>query len=68
MRIKNFWLGLLVLLALVPACARAPAQVNVALDQTFALAIGQSATVQGQDLKILFKGVVSDSRCPQGAT
>jgi hypothetical protein len=34
----------------------------------FVLSVGQSASVAGDDLQIQFVEVVSDSRCPQGAT
>ena len=34
------------------------------LDEEFALAIGQQATISGQDMEIKFKDVTGDSRCP----
>lgn len=49
---------------LASACRSERQPVRVQLGETFALAIGQSAEVQGRDLGVTFKDVISDSRCP----
>ncbi len=36
--------------------------------QEFSLSIGQTATIEGENLHIRFEEVVEDSRCPTGAT
>jgi murein endopeptidase len=41
---------------------------EVNLDTEFTLAVGQTATVAGENLGTKFVEVVSDSRCPKGAT
>lgn len=59
----------IVVSVLVPlaGCAE-PAPTEVNLDTEFTLAVGQSVTVAGEGLSIEFVEVVSDSRCPKGAT
>ncbi len=59
-----FWILLLVLLILV-GCG-APADIYANPGVTFTLAIGQSASVNGEDLEIRFVSVVGDSRCAAG--
>ena len=34
----------------------------------FSLNIGQSTSVEGENLQIKFLGIIGDSRCPKGAT
>ena len=46
------------LLFISPACG-----LKAKLGQEFSLAIGQSATITGENLKITFKEVLEDSRC-----
>lgn len=57
-------------LIVVPGCARGeqPGMKEVRLDEEFVLSVGQSAVVEGEDLQITFTEVLSDSRCPEGAT
>ncbi|OGO37514.1 MAG: hypothetical protein A2147_03110 [Chloroflexi bacterium RBG_16_57_8] len=50
--------GLLVL----AGCAPQPAETVVGLGQEFTLAIGQAASIAGEQLKIRFVDVISDSR------
>lgn len=58
--------GLVALLA-VPGCS-GPATIEALPDIEFTLTPGQTAEVAGEDLSITFVEVVSDSRCPKGAT
>jgi len=46
------------------ACSQTAAN----LGQEFSLNIGQSASIQGEELQIKFLNVIGDSRCPIGAT
>ena len=67
---RKYFPCLLVLVALIlflPGCATRPPEIQASLDQEFSLAVNQSATVTGENLKIRFKDVVTDSRCPTGA-
>lgn len=67
---RKYVLGLSVaILVLVPlsGCTK-PAVDEVSLDKEFTLSVGQSVSVKGEDLTITFVEVVSDSRCPTGAT
>jgi hypothetical protein len=41
--------------------------INATLGEEIALALGQSASISGEDLEVRFVEVVSDSRCPEGA-
>ena len=45
-----------------------PNEVEASLGQEFTLSIGQSASLSGENLTIKFVKVISDSRCPTGAT
>lgn len=40
---------------------------SVKLGEEFALKLGNHATLQGMDLTIVFRDVIEDSRCPEGA-
>lgn len=67
---RKYVLGLSVaILVLVPlsGCTK-PAVDEVSLDKQFTISVGQSVSVKGEDLTISFVEVVSDSRCPTGAT
>lgn len=41
--------------------------VQVALNEEFVLAMGETAEVVSEDMRVTFAEVVSDSRCPEGA-
>ena len=60
--------GLLFLLLFLMSCAGTPGQVKAGLGQQFSLAINQTATVSGENLKIKFLDVTGESRCPTGVT
>jgi len=67
MRKYAFWLlaSILLLSIVASACAR-PARIQANAGQEFTLYMGQTATINGEDLEIRFAEVISDSRCPQG--
>ena len=71
MKLRNAFLAIvaaIVLSALVlPGCTK-PTGTEAGLGKEFSLSIGQSATVTGENLSVKFIEVVSDSRCPTGAT
>ena len=57
-----------VLLVLV-GCAGTPGRTTtVPLGQAVSLSPGQSAEIVGENLRLTFLNVVTDSRCPTGAT
>jgi hypothetical protein len=58
-------LAILVLLASAAGC-RAP--ISGTVGQPVALPVGQVATYDSIDLDLAFRRVVTDSRCPRGAT
>ena len=60
------WIAISLLLVL-SGCAK-PAGKEVNLDKEFTLSVGQIAAVVGENLTIKFVEVISDSRCPKGAT
>ncbi len=62
------WLSIAVSVLVPLSGCTQPAVDEVSLDTEFTLAVGQTATVAGEDLSIEFVEVVSDSRCPKGAT
>jgi len=62
------WLSITVALLVPLAGCSEPAADEVSLDTEFTLAVGQSVVVAGENLSIEFVEVVSDSRCPKGAT
>ncbi len=43
-----------------------PGEIKASLGQEFTLAVGQTATISGEDLKLKFDSVTADSRCPKG--
>lgn len=47
-----------------PSAERNPTRIEAAADEEFRLAIGETAAVTGTDLRITFRAVVNDSRCP----
>jgi hypothetical protein len=57
-----------VLALLVTGCAGGDDTVEVNLGQEFSLAIGERASISGEDLEIEFLDVLEDSRCPRDAT
>jgi hypothetical protein len=68
--VRKYVLGLSVaILVLIPlsGCTK-PVVDEVSLDKEFTISVGQSVSVKGEDLTITFVEVVSDSRCPTGAT
>ncbi len=69
MNMKKY--GLYVLAFVVIAsllCSFIACGVKSSLGQEFSLAIGQSATITGENLKITFKEVLEDSRCARDVT
>ncbi len=63
-----FWIcPALAIFIILAGCAQ-PAAAEVALNRQFTLSPGQSVTIVGENLSIKFVEVVSDSRCPKGAT
>lgn len=69
MRKFLLWMGLVFtgLVLFLTGCTGG-AQIKAALGQEFALAIGQTAEITGESLKIKFLEVVEDSRCPMNVT
>jgi hypothetical protein len=65
----NAKLLILAALCLLPAtaCQDSPSEPTVPLDQQVTLAPGQTASVVGASLKVLFVRVSGDSRCPGDA-
>ncbi len=61
-------LAVLLLLLLLAACGGGPGEVKANLGQEFSLSIGQTASIQGEDLRLKFLEVVNDSRCPSDVT
>jgi hypothetical protein len=60
-------LAVLLTLLLLAACGGA-GEVKADLGQEFSLSIGQTASIQGEDLQLKFLEVVNDSRCPSDVT
>lgn len=62
------WLaGLLALSLLLVSCSGALGQIKARLGKEFQLAIGQTAVISGENLKIKLLDVTGESRCPTGA-
>jgi hypothetical protein len=59
--------ALIALAFILSGCPAASNDVKAELGHEFTLPVGQTAVVEGQDLELLFKTVLSDNRCPQGA-
>ena len=53
---------------LVAGCTTPATQITAKLGEQFSIAVGQSASIAGEKLRIKFIEVVADSRCPTGAT
>lgn len=68
MRKYLLWLSVAILVLIPLSGCTKPAVDEVSLDKEFTLSVGQSVSVRGEDLTITFVEVVSDSRCPTGAT
>jgi len=68
--LKRYILIALLALSLLwsAGCTNQPEEIAVDLGQHSSLAIGQRASIKGEELKIEFVEVVADSRCPTGAT
>ncbi len=57
----------LTIFIILAGCAQ-PTAAEVGLNKQFTLSPGQSATITGEGLSIKFVELLSDSRCPKGAT
>lgn len=69
MRRYVVWLSIAISVFIAASgCSEPEGNIVVGLDEEFVLSVGQSATLTGEDLTIEFVEVVSDSRCPSGAT
>ena len=67
----RFWVAVvpaLLVAAFLAACRPVPSDTAVHLNEEFSLSVGQSASVEGEDLRVEFLEVVADSRCPKGVT
>jgi hypothetical protein len=68
----SFWVpvifSVLLVTALIATAACAPESDNktVSLGDSFSLAVGQTASIDGEDLAIKFIDIIADSRCPSG--
>lgn len=60
------WMAISILLVL-SGCSK-PAGKEVDLGKEFTLSVGQRAAIAGENLSIKFVEVISDSRCPRGAS
>jgi hypothetical protein len=54
----------MVLIALA-GCSNNQVAVTVGLGEVFTIGVGQSARITGEDMTMIFNGVIGDSRCPQ---
>ena len=62
------WFGLLTVMLMVLSGCGQPATNEVNLGQEVTLSSGQSVAVAGENLTLKFVEIISDSRCPKGAT
>ena len=63
------WLSIITILILpLAACGKTSTEVYADLGEEFSLSMGQSATIEGQVLRITFEDVIEDSRCPSDVT
>ena len=66
----SFWVPVILSVLMVAAfiaIATCPPKINdktISLGDSFSLAVGQSASIDGEDLHIKFVDIVADSRCP----
>ena len=68
MRKYLLWiLAAISLLMVLFGCSK-PTENEVSLGQEFTLFVGQSAVIAGENFSVKFVEVISDSRCPKGAT
>jgi hypothetical protein len=58
---------LLVCLLAATACDESPTGPTVTIDQQFTLAPGETASIEGGDIRLRFERVTVDSRCPADA-
>jgi len=58
---------LLVCLLAATACDESPTGPTVTLEQRFTLAPGETASIDGREIRLRFVGVTGDSRCPADA-
>jgi hypothetical protein len=65
---KYLLLALPLIMVILSGCAGQYSGLRASLGEKFSLAIGQSTSITGEDLKIRFVEVIGDSRCPQGVT
>lgn len=56
-----------ILLAFSTTCDNSPHEISTELGQIIELRPGQTASIEAEELKVKFAGVISDSRCPVGA-
>ena len=61
-------LAVLLLLLLLAACGGEAGEVKANLGQEFSLSMGQTVSIQDEELKLKFLEVISDSRCPKDVT
>ena len=61
-------LAVLLLLLLLAACGGEAGEVKANLGQEFSLSMGQTVSIQDEELKLRFLEVISDSRCPKDVT
>ena len=66
----KYALSILTFIAIVfsVSCNHGPGPIQVNLDEEFTLMPAHSAQLKGEDLKLEFKGVTEDSRCPSDVT
>jgi hypothetical protein len=68
MRKYILWISAaIIMLLMVIGCGK-PAPSQAKLGEEFTLALGQSANIASENLRLKFAELVSDSRCPTGAT
>jgi len=61
-------LGALVLLLFLAGCGGGAEEIKANLGQEFSLSIGQTVSIQDEELQLKFLEVVNDSRCPSDVT
>jgi len=68
--VRNYavWLSIAILVLIPLSGCSKPTVDEVTLGREFTLAVGQSVAVAGENLQLKFVEVISDSRCPTGAT
>jgi hypothetical protein len=68
--VRNYavWISLAILVLIPLSGCTKPAVDEVSLNAEFTISAGQSVSVKGENLSIKFVEVISDSRCPTGAT